>query len=90
VALFLLSDLAMDPSPRASPYRVSGRAAPHAGVPPPRVDRTVVAVLACVLGCCLLRLTLFVFGPERLGVDPILALVASAVCAYDLARTLQG
>ena len=80
----------MASSARASPYRVSGRAAPSAGVPPPRVDRTVVAVLACVLGCSLLRFALFVFGPERLGVDPILALVASAVSAYDLARTLQG
>jgi hypothetical protein len=48
------------------------------------------AGVAFALGCSLLRLGLFVFPPERLGVDPILALVASAVPAYDLACTLQG
>ena len=90
MAPFLLSALVMAPLPRASPYRVSGGVALHAGVPPPRIDRTVVAVLAGVLGCSLPRFGLFVLGPERLGVDPILALVASAVSAYDLARTLQG
>jgi hypothetical protein len=77
-------------APRASPYRVSGRGAPDAPAPPPRVDPAVVAILAFALGCSLLRLGLFVFRSERLGVDPILALVASAVSAYDLARTLQG
>jgi hypothetical protein len=44
--------------------------------------------MSCVLACSIARVVGFVAGPEHLGLDPILALAASAASAYYLLRLL--
>ena len=75
-------------APRASPYRVPPVDAGESGAPPAQGDVSTLAVLLFVLGCSLLRLVLFAVGPERFGVDPALALAASAASAYHVSRLL--
>lgn len=75
--------------PRGAPYRVPGEVPPsEAPAPPARAGAETLGILTFVLGCSLLRFGLFVFRPERFGVDPALALAASAASAYTLARVL--
>ena len=76
---------------RPSPYRVGAEVAPDPAVSPaPQVELGVAGALLFAWACASLRFVLFLAGPERLGVDPLLALAASATTAYYLARVLRG
>jgi hypothetical protein len=73
----------------SSPYRVPARKAGGAAEPTLPADPVPIGVLAAVLACSLIRFGLFAFGPERAGLDPVLALVAAAASAYYL-KKLRG
>jgi hypothetical protein len=73
----------------SSPYRVPAREAGGAAEPAPPADPVPLGILAAVLACSLIRFGLFAFGPERAGLDPLLALVAAASAAYYL-KALRG
>jgi hypothetical protein len=67
---------------------VPASAPAEAGEPGPPADPVPIGILAAVLVCSLLRFGLFVFGAERAGLDPVLALVAAASSAYYLRKLL--
>lgn len=71
---------------RGSPYRVSSRDEPGPAEPRAPLDVTTFGILLFVMACSLVRFGLFAFRPERLGLDPALALAASAASAYYLVR----
>jgi len=75
-------------SARASPYRAPGEGGAEEEAPRSPVGGAAVAGLCFVFGCSLLRFGIFALRPERFGVDPALALAASAASAYSLARVL--
>jgi hypothetical protein len=74
------------PGAGRSPYRTRARVAPDGEEPRPRADRFVAVVLLGVLACSLARAAIFAFGPERLGIDPVLALLAVLLSSYYLLR----